>query len=69
MKKAIRLQKKQDIRMPTTSVMYSKRSLVFRLPNTELPGNNKTKSRKREDKKAVKYIEMREQVKRKMHEI
>ena len=41
--------------MPTTSVMYSKRSLVFRLPNTELPGNNKTKSRKREDKKAVKY--------------
>ena len=49
MKKAIRSQKKSDIRMPTTSVMYSKRSSVFLLPNTELPGNNKAKSRKSED--------------------
>jgi hypothetical protein len=29
--------------------MYSKRSSVFLLPNTELPGNNKAKSRKSED--------------------
>ncbi len=32
--------------MPTTSAMYSKRNLVFPLPNTELPENKKTESRK-----------------------
>ena len=37
--KAIRSQKKWDIRMRTTSAMYSKRNSVFPLPNTELPEN------------------------------
>ena len=59
--KSYKIAEKSDIRMPTTSVMYSKRSSVFLLPNTELPGNNKAKSRKSEDiKNGTKYIETRE---------
>jgi len=73
MKKAIRSQKKWDIRMRTTSAMYSKRNSVFLLPNTELPENKRTESRKSKDRKSkiekgVQQVEKREQVKGKIHE-
>ena len=56
--------------MRTTSAMYSKRNSVFRLPNTELPENKKTESRKSKHRKTprVHQAEKREQVKGKIHE-
>ncbi|GEM_PF-4243617 len=56
--------------MRTTSAMYSKRNSVFPLPNTELPENKKTESRKSKHRKTprVHQAEKREQVKGKIHE-
>lgn len=50
--------------------MYSKRNSVFPLPNTELPENKKTESRKSKHRKTprVHQAEKREQVKGKIHE-
>ena len=48
--------------------MYSKRNSVFPLPNTELPENKKTESRKSKTEKGVQQVEKREQVKGKIHE-
>ena len=56
--------------MQITSVMCLKRNSAFPHPNTELPENKKTESRKSKHRKTprVHQAEKREQVKGKIHE-